>query len=234
MSEIVFLIGVLSVFTLVVGVLYSKRIFEAHRKYVEAKNVVDDIVISFNRQLRRQEEQLAVSTRKIEQVPSHTNFFAGRLDDQKKEMKALSKRVESLSASQKAFIKIDDLENRFTEFASMRDTLLEKFAKLEKELFRPKMSEVKIDSAIPIKREKALAPLTRTELTVLEFLAIQGEKTAPEIKEKIELSREHTARLMKKLYEEGYLERNKKKIPFTYRIKEEMQKILRRPERKVN
>ena len=79
MSEIVFLMGVLSVFTLVVGVLYSKRIFEAHRKYVEAKNVVDDIVISFNRQLRRQEEQLAVSTRKIEQVPSHTKFLCRKI-----------------------------------------------------------------------------------------------------------------------------------------------------------
>ncbi|HDD70352.1 MAG TPA: MarR family transcriptional regulator, partial [Candidatus Bathyarchaeota archaeon] len=69
-----------------------------------------------------------------------------------------------------------------------------------------------------------------TELTVLEMLSSEGPKTAPEIKERIKLSREHTARLMKKLYEEGYLERDTNKIPFKYRIKKEMEKILKKAE----
>ena len=50
-----------------------------------------------------------------------------------------------------------------------------------------------------------MAALTDTEITVLEMLSKEGPKTAPEIKERVQLSREHTARLMKKLYEEGYL-----------------------------
>jgi DNA-binding MarR family transcriptional regulator len=77
-----------------------------------------------------------------------------------------------------------------------------------------------------------LAQLTETELLVLEFLSTEGEKTAPEIKDKVKLSREHTARLMKKLYEKGYLERSSNKIPFTYRLKEEMQRFLNKPEQK--
>jgi predicted HTH transcriptional regulator len=86
------------------------------------------------------------------------------------------------------------------------------------------------EPVIPIKRDKAMAALTDTEIAVLEMLSAEGPKTAPEIKERVHLSREHTARLMKKLYEEGYLEREVGKIPFSYSIKKEMEKLLRKTE----
>jgi hypothetical protein len=35
---------------------------------------------------------------------------------------------------------------------------------------------------------------------------------------------------MKKLYEEGYLERETGNIPFRYSVKKEMEKLLRKPE----
>jgi DNA-binding MarR family transcriptional regulator len=75
-----------------------------------------------------------------------------------------------------------------------------------------------------------MAALTETEITVLEMLATEGSKTAPEIKDRVRLSREHTARLMKKLYEEGYLERETGKIPFRYSVKKEMEKFLKKAE----
>jgi DNA-binding Lrp family transcriptional regulator len=81
---------------------------------------------------------------------------------------------------------------------------------------------------MPLRRDKAMASLTETEISVLEFLAAEGPKTAPEIKEKVKLSREHTARLMKKLYEEGYLERETSKLPFKYSVKKEMETLLKK------
>ena len=81
-----------------------------------------------------------------------------------------------------------------------------------------------------IKRDKAMAALTDTEIAVLEMLSKEGAKTAPEIKERVHLSREHTARLMKKLYEEGYLEREAGKIPFKYSIKKEMDSLMQKAE----
>jgi len=92
------------------------------------------------------------------------------------------------------------------------------------------LSEVKIEAAIPIKKDKALAHLTQTELLVLETINKEGEKTAPEIREKISLTREHTARLMKKLYKDGYMERDTHRMPYVYRLKREMQKILKKRE----
>ena len=90
--------------------------------------------------------------------------------------------------------------------------------------------EVRSEPVISIKRDKAMATLTDTEITVLEMLSSEGPKTAPEIKDRVHLSREHTSRLMKKLYEEGYLEREVGKIPFSYSIKKEMEKLLKKPE----
>lgn len=227
MLDLFILVSGLLVFTLVIAVLYSKRIREAQEKYVEAKSAVDNIVISFNRQLRRQENRLETSARKIDVLSSRNELFAKDLGDQKKEIQALVQRVESLSALEKALIRIDSLEDKLGKIASTKDRLVQKITEMEKQRLRPKKPEVRIKSAIPIKREKALALLTATELRVLEFLASEGKKTAPEIKEQTRLSREHTARLMKKLYEKGYLERSANKIPFTYRLKEEMQKILK-------
>jgi DNA-binding MarR family transcriptional regulator len=103
--------------------------------------------------------------------------------------------------------------------------------KIKQEVYVP---EAKIEAAIPIKREKALEPLTETELMVLETISKEGEKTAPEIREKIGLTREHTARLMKKLYKDGYLERDTHRMPYIYQLKEEMQKILKRREAKTS
>ncbi len=62
------------------------------------------------------------------------------------------------------------------------------------------------------------------------MLSSEGPKTAPEIKDRVKLSREHTARLMKKLYEGGYLERETGKIPFRYSVKKEMEKFLNKTE----
>ncbi len=232
MSEVFIVMSVLSALTLFVTILYSKRIVDAHKKYTDAKNVVNDIIVSFNKQLEMQEGRLETSTRKISVLSSSDKLFAERLENQEKEVQTLANRIESFSDLKKVSPRIGVLENRLDEFASMKDTLLKKIAEIEKQQLRRKDSETEIESAIPIKRERVLAPLTATELTVLEFLAVEGEKTAPEIKEQIKLSREHTARLMKKLYEKGYLERSARKVPFTYKLKEEMQKILKKPEQK--
>ena len=62
------------------------------------------------------------------------------------------------------------------------------------------------------------------------MLSSEGPKTAPEIKDRVHLSREHTARLMKKIYEEGYVEREVGKMPFRYSIKAEMERVLRKTE----
>ena len=67
---------------------------------------------------------------------------------------------------------------------------------------------------------------TATELQVLTLLATEGPKSAPEIGRAVARSREHTARLMKKLYQEGYIRRDQTRIPFKYSVVEKVKQVF--------
>ena len=73
---------------------------------------------------------------------------------------------------------------------------------------------------------------TPTELQVLALLSEHGPKSAPEIGRVIGRSREHSARLMKKLFEEGYVRREQTRIPFRYSVVERVRASLKKPEKK--
>ncbi len=81
---------------------------------------------------------------------------------------------------------------------------------------------------LPVPMQRLLAPsgeagalpsiTTPTELQVLTLLADQGPMSAPEIGKVVGRSREHSARLMKRLFDEGYVRRDQTRIPFRYSL----------------
>ncbi len=73
---------------------------------------------------------------------------------------------------------------------------------------------------------------TPTELQVLTLLAGEGPKSAPEIGRVVGRSREHTARLMKRLFDEGYVRRDQSRIPFRYSTLERVKQSFSRAEGK--
>ncbi len=73
---------------------------------------------------------------------------------------------------------------------------------------------------------------TPTELQVLTLLADEGPKSAPEIGRVVGRSREHTARLMKKLFDEGYVRRDQTRIPFRYSTVERVKQSFTKAEGK--
>src|SRR3989442_2905699 len=73
---------------------------------------------------------------------------------------------------------------------------------------------------------------TPTELQVLTLLANEGPKSAPEIGRFVGRSREHTARLMKKLFDEGYVRRDQTRIPFRYSTVDRVKQSFTKPEGK--
>ncbi len=73
---------------------------------------------------------------------------------------------------------------------------------------------------------------TPTELQVLTLLATEGPKSAPELGRVVGRSREHTARLMKKLFEEGYIRRDQTRIPFRYSLTERVKQSFKKLEAK--
>ena len=220
---------VLSTFVLVLTAIvtfwYYRRIKEVRAKYAEAKNVVGDVVVSFNKQLQSHEELLEKVSYRVEGFVGRSENIVVKVDELGKQTDGLASKLVGVSEVQNLLVKdIDDVKARLDSLKKAQEGVEKHFAET---------TEAKIEAAIPIKRERALEPLTDTELHVLEFIAEAGEKTAPEIRDLTKLTREHSARLVKKLYEDGYLERDITKTPYKYRVKDEMLKILRKSEASI-
>jgi uncharacterized membrane protein len=230
------LMGITALLLVTIGTsaLYYKRIRRVREEYEEAKDTVGDVVMSINRQFQRQETSLRAVAHKTEMISSENEKVARKVEQYDRRLSAFAEIIEEVpTIKQKLSAQIDEINRKVGDVKTAQDKLTQRIAKVEKMKYRVQVPEAKIEAAIPIKKEKALAPLTETELAVLEIIAKEGEKTAPEIREKIKLTREHTARLMKKLYEDGYLERATHKMPYTYRLKEEMKKIMKKREAKA-
>jgi len=216
--------------TLFAFILYYRRIKSVQEEYEKAKGLVSDVVISINKDLQKQGEKIGSVSSKAETFLSENQRVLSKLKENDVRLAKLESDITPLSETEsKLSTHIKEVDKRVEELLIVQKKIEQRIEESEKMRHRvTTQAEARIEAAIPIRREKALAPLTQTELSVLEALANEGRKTAPEIRSRINLTREHTARLMKKLYEDGYLERGTEKIPYTYSLKEEMRKILRK------
>lgn len=226
------LLSILSGMTIIAAVEYYMQLRKVEMEYERARNAVDDIVMSFNRQFKNEGAKLETLGYKVEASGSRSDSALKKAS----QLDGMMRVIEGRIVGQEDIIKsiptrLADLEKRTTDIASSYEAVASKIVTLEQQAMELRSSpETHLEGVIPLRRDKAMAQLTGTEIAVLEFLASEGGKTAPEIKERVKLSREHTARLMKKLYEEGYLERVTLKIPFRYSIKKEMEKLLKKSE----
>lgn len=218
--------------TITFGVEYYIQLRSAKKKYEKAKSVVEDVVFSFNRQLRQEARRLETVAYRVEAVASRVDEAFTGVDELRNNMGKVKENLLADSQSKEPLLsRLTDVERKAGEIVASHEKLVSKVAKLEEPARQlHTIPDTSLEAAIPIRREKALAQLTDTEVSVLELLVSEGARTAPGIKEEVKLSREHTARLMKKLYEEGYLERETDKIPFRYTVKKEMEKFLKKSE----
>lgn len=211
--------------------LYYRRIAGLRQEYYSAKNVVNDIVLSVDGQFRRQKDRVLFVVQKMENVLLENKKVEEKVEKYEEKLTDLAKAIsETPQIEEKLSVQIEEMRNEVEGIKVAQDDVMKKLVEIEKIKREPYVPETKIKAAIPIMKEKALEPLTETEFMILETISKEGEKTAPEIRGKIGLTREHCARLMKKLYKDGYLERDTHKMPYIYRLKDEMQKILKKRE----
>jgi uncharacterized membrane protein len=226
-TMLIFVLIVL-VIIIIASTEYYRQIRKAQKEYEISKNIIEDIVSSFNRELKREATRLELIAFKVDGGLAKSDTSMKRVEILEKEILPIKEHFNNVNEETSSFeSKRLKIENQVQNIDNSNQILKKRIEILEEKLTKlTEIPEIKRETVIPIRREKAMAALTETEIRVLELLSNEGGKTAPEIKNKINLSREHTARLMKKLYEKGYLERETGKIPFIYNIKKEMEKIL--------
>jgi uncharacterized protein len=224
--------GVLLAATVMILAKYLRQLHAARTEYAKAKGAVEDIILSFNRQFKRGDERMELVAYKVEANTSRSDRAISKAEEIEKQLQVTHGKFDCLSEDRdKEIARLSEVEQRIRDVTMSQETLTTRLTTFEEQMKQLSVSPVlSAETVIPLRRDKALAPLTGTELAALEILAAEGSKTAPEIKERIKLSREHTARLMKKLYEEGYMERDPSKIPFKYSVKKEMEKLLKKTE----
>ena len=226
------LTGVLLAVTIGASVEYYRHVRQAQKEYEKAREAVEDIVLSFNRELKREADRLELVAYKVEGSTAKVNASLKRVDSIEQKIAPIESKVKAIKENDETVLsKIAEVNAKTENIEASNQALKTKITELETQMQKlTEGPEIKSEPVIPIRRDKAMSALTDTEVIVLEMLSAEGPKTAPEIKDRVRLSREHTARLMKKLYEKGYLERETGKIPFRYSIKEEMKKFLNKAE----
>lgn len=249
--------------TAVTAYEYYRQISKAHnqyekslKEYEKAKDFIEDIVLSFDRELKRESSKFDIMVSKVESSYNTAETSYRKAERLENKIEPLQTQLIALSQSQEAISQtvtanftenmqnntsiisgLSNLSTKLQEIIVTQESLKNRISGFEDQIQKlslaPLPQETRLEVVlpqVPIKRDKALAALTETEIAVLEMLSKEGAKTAPEIKERVHLSREHTARLMKKIYEEGYVDREAGKIPFRYTIKKEMEALLQKAE----
>jgi archaellum component FlaC len=201
-------------------------------------------VLSFNRELKREADRLEVISFKVEGNSAKADTSLKKMDYVEKRITPFEEQLGAINqtlsqntqTNTNILLGLTGIETKIKDIEVTQEILKTKISGVEEQFQKITATppEIGNEPVIMIKRDKAMAALTDTEITVLEMLSKEGAKTAPEIKERVNLSREHTARLMKKLYEEGYLEREADKIPFKYSIKKEMDNLMQKTENKAS
>jgi len=170
---LVFISCVFLVVAVGAAIEYYKSLVKARKEYEKAKEAFNDIILSFSRELRHATESLQVISYKVEAASSKSSDAVKSIGGLEAQIRALeSKMKEFIEDRERILARLSDVEKQTRDITESNKEILAKVSIIEEKTQKvPVLNELGIETAIPIKREKALAKLTETELAVLEMLA---------------------------------------------------------------
>jgi len=210
--ELVFTTIALFLVTIVASYIYYRRITMAQAEYESSKESVMNITSGFTRQVRR----MVADLRKMEGDAAQARHMAEE---------ALKMGRGSNEATLKGLEKVKELNGRVEGIEGNVEKMR---VELQKLATQPRVAPTptQVDAPIPVQGEDVFKKLTDTELGVLQMIMDLGEGSVPEIRNKISKTREHTARLLKKLYDSGFIDRNTSGMPYRYSVRKEIRDLL--------
>ncbi len=209
--EMLFTTLSLFVVMIVGSYIVYQRVVMAQAEYDDSKDTVRNISSGFTRQVKRMESELD----RIEREALQAKYMASE---------AINSRQETGDATLKGLEKVKELSDRVENIESSIDAMR---GDLQKIASQPRIvQQTPVTAPIPLESDNILQQITGTELNVLKMIVDLGEGTVPELKDVISKTREHTARLLKKLYEKGYIDRNTSSMPYRYSIRKEIRELI--------
>jgi hypothetical protein len=209
--------------TIVFAIRYCKLLTIAQNEYKKAKDIIRVVIFTFKQDQERQTKTIEKLDIQVEAVDSEVECLTKQLQVIENNFKRLLVEKNSMPEIYKDTIEQSNLMKKDIERIIENQNNLRKQINILEENVQKIGNDEKIQV---IKGEGQLfSKSTETEMIILQFLMTGGAKTAPEVEHKIGKTREHTARLMKKLWQEGYIERDTHQIPYVYRVTEKLKNM---------
>jgi uncharacterized coiled-coil DUF342 family protein len=221
---LIFVASVLWVATLVFIVVYYSRLKGVSKEYYEAKDIVERIVLTF----KNRYDEISAELRKLEAKTSQTPLGVSEGTEKMASLnESLQKGIETLETTKGVNDKlVGDVERLQKDVEGLKQTQAKLVADIsEPSQLQPLSVGKTIQRTADLQQGPNTSYVTATEKAVLDYLLLEGPRTAREIEVKISKTREHTARLMKKLWQQGYVERETNRIPFTYRASDALHNL---------
>ena len=210
--------------------LYRNKLVLVEKEYQNAKNIIRNIVITLKKRQEDHQNKIDDILYNIEELSSRIELLDSSIEDQNKKILSVDDGVKTvLMANAKLNQRVLNIDEALRSGVISRRKLGEALPSVEKKgmLLR---QEVTTPLQSPVWNESVLDGLTDTEKQILIILVKEGDKTAPEIEKIIDKTREHTSRLMKKLFRDGYVNRNTHKIPYVYKANNNLIEIINHEE----
>ena len=200
------------------AITYYKKLKQLNEEFNKNKYSIEMIIDNYLRSIKKQE-------RIVEKLNLNFEFLHSSYEKNNMTLDQLSQNYSNLSNYLKNISKIKPKPNVY-KFKSKKDSM--------KVIEQQKNHKISIETKgilnitdSDIINSNITEKLTDTERYIIQILLDADDLSAPKIQKKIEKTREHTARLMRKLYSEGYVERSTHKIPYTYRLNKNIKDNLK-------
>lgn len=195
----------------VASYIFYERIKMAQMEYDDSKDLVQNVTSTFTKQVKQMESEIT----RVEREALQAKYMANE---------AFNSGQGTGDATLAGLEKVKELNERVENIESSIETMRDDLKKIASQ---PRViSQQPVSAPIPVEGNNILSQITETEMEVLKMIVDLGEGTVPEIKDVIGKTREHTARLLKKLYEKGYIDRNTSSMPYRYSIRKEIRELI--------
>jgi len=210
-------VDAVSAAVLVILVLLAAKAVHAFKQskqaLMESASIINVIVDALTSRIEQSEYVVSQAQSEVDDLKTRIGGVEWEQVALRSSNLQLLKSLEEVLSNDKRFVA--DLENLKARFASLPHI----GAVVQPPTKRTNLGGVVSEGDI-------LSSLTPTERETLMILNAEGLKAAPELGQRLRKSREHTSRLMKKLYLEGYVDRESNRAPFRYKLSETARSAL--------
>jgi predicted transcriptional regulator len=188
----------------------------ATREYENSKDIVKAITMTAKINIDKQKKQIEEIEYELENIQSQIEQNRGNLENNHEQIDIILNSIMTILKMNKKISENMILLNKKINNMPLTRQDLNKHIRNVKEENAEDRSQQNSDY------QTQQFNLTSTEQNIVQILLDEGPKTAPQIQKNIGKTREHTSRLLKKLWQEGYIDRETHSIPYKYRPSNEL------------